>query len=360
MELLRLDLQFFNQEKTEKATPKKRQDTRKKGQVAKSQDINSAILLFFVFIFLFIFGSFMADVLTGMYTYSFTEWIHWDVTAATTEQVFFQSSIEAIKIVLPVMGVAVVAGFLSNYVQFGILFSGEPLKFDLKKIDPIKGFKRIFSVRALVEFLKSMLKIVSIGAVCFAVLWFHKDELMLLSMKSLNESVAFFGQLTIYMGVAASLMLMFLSVFDYLYQRYDHEKNIRMSKHDVKDEYKKMEGDPLIKSRIRDTQRQMAQQRMMSEVPTADVIITNPTHFSIALKYDEEKSDAPFVVAKGADYVALKIREVAEANGVMRVENRPLARGLYGAVEIGEIIPEEFYQSVAEVLAYVYKVQRKV
>lgn len=187
-----------------------------------------------------------------------------------------------------------------------------------------------------------------------------KDELMLLSMKTVSESISFFAQLTIQMGIAASLMLMFLSVFDYLYQRYDHEKNIKMSKQDVKDEYKKMEGDPLIKSRIKDTQRQMAQQRMMSEVPTADVIITNPTHFSIALKYDEEKSEAPFVVAKGADYVAFKIREIAEANGVMRIENRSLARGLYAAVEIGDSIPEEFYQSVAEVLAYVYKLQRKV
>ena len=360
MELLRLDLQFFNQEKTEKATPKKRQDSRNKGQVAKSQDINSAILLFFVFLFLLVFGSVMGEVFTGMYTYSFTKFIHWEVTAATTEQVFFQMTMEAVKVVLPVMAVAVIAALLSNYIQFGLLFSGEPLKFDLKKIDPIKGFKRIFSVRALVEFLKSLLKIVSIGGVCFVVLWLQKDELMLLSMKTVSESISFFAQLTIQMGIAASLMLMFLSVFDYLYQRYDHEKNIKMSKQDVKDEYKKMEGDPLIKSRIKDTQRQMAQQRMMSEVPTADVIITNPTHFSIALKYDEEKSEAPFVVAKGADYVAFKIREIAEANGVMRIENRSLARGLYAAVEIGDSIPEEFYQSVAEVVAYVYKLQRKV
>ncbi|WP_188205821.1 flagellar biosynthesis protein FlhB [Alkalibacillus aidingensis] len=359
MELLRLDLQYFNQEKTEKATPKKRQDSRRKGQVAKSQDVNTAILLFCVFVFLFVFGSYMGETLTGIYTHAFTEFIHWDVTESNVEQVFSQMTIEAVKIILPVMIVAIVGALISNYMQIGFLFTGEPLKFDLKKIDPLKGIKRIFSARALVEFLKSLLKITSVGAVCFGIIWMNKDDMMMLSQKTVFESINFFGQLTIIIGVAASLMLMMISVIDYLYQRYDHEKNIKMSKQDVKDEHKNIEGDPLIKSRIKERQRQMAQQRMMSEVPSADVVITNPTHYSIALKYDESKSDAPFVVAKGVDYVALKIREVAKANNVVQVENRPLARGLYQAVEIGEVIPEDFYQQVAEVLAYVYKLEQQ-
>ncbi|MGM8214484.1 flagellar biosynthesis protein FlhB [Bacillaceae bacterium W0354] len=359
MELLRLDLQFFNQEKTEKATPKKRQDSRKKGQVAKSQDVNTAIMLFFIFLFFIVFGSFMGKTLTGLYTYSFTQFIHWDLTAANIRLVFFQMTIEAVKVVLPVMGVAMIAAFLANYIQIGFLFSGEPLKFDLKKIDPIKGFKRIFSVRALVEFLKSIFKIVAIGTVCFMVIWFNKDEMMMLSLKSLNESVKFFGQMTLWMGIATALVLMFLSIFDFLYQRYDYEKNIRMSKQDIKDEYKTIEGDPLIKSRLKERQRQMAQQRMMSEVPTADVVITNPTHFAVALKYDENKGDAPYVVAKGVDYIAFKIKEVAKANDVITVENKWLARGLYHSVDIGEEIPEQFFQEVAEVLAYVYSIDRK-
>ncbi|SEP57535.1 flagellar biosynthesis protein FlhB [Piscibacillus halophilus] len=360
MELLRLDLQFFNQEKTEKATPKKRQDSRKKGQVAKSQDVNTSIMLFSIFMFLIVFGSYMGETLTGMYTYSFTEFIHWDLTIKNLESVLFQMTIEGVKVVFPIMAVAMVAAFLANYMQIGFLFTTETLKFDLKKVDPIKGFKRIFSARALVEFLKSMFKILAIGAVCLAVIWLNKDDIMLLSMKSVNESIIFFGELTIYMGVASSLILMFLSIPDYLYQRYDHEKNIKMSKQDVKDEHKNIEGDPLIKSRIKERQRQMAQQRMMSEVPQADVVITNPTHYAIAVKYDENRSDAPIVVAKGVDYVAYKIREIAKSNEVMLVENKWLARSLYQAVDLNEEIPEDFFQAVAEVLAYVYSVQRKV
>ncbi|MGP4072233.1 flagellar biosynthesis protein FlhB [Piscibacillus sp. B03] len=360
MKQLRLDLQFFNQEKTEKATPKKRQDSRKKGQVAKSQDVNTSIMLFCIFMFLIVFGSYMGETLTGMYTYSFTEFIHWNLTEKTLESVLFQMTIEGVKVVLPIMGVAMVAAFIANYVQIGFLFSTETIKFDLKKVDPIKGFKRIFSVRALVEFLKSMFKIIAIGTVCFAVIWLNKDDVMLLSMKSVNESIKFFGELTILMGVASSLILMFLSIPDYLYQRYDHEKNIKMSKQDVKDEHKNIEGDPLIKSRIKERQRQMAQQRMMSEVPQADVVITNPTHFAIAVKYDEAKAEAPLVVAKGVDYVAFKIREVAKANDVVLVENKWLARSLYQSVDLGEEIPEEFFQAVAEVLAYVYSIQSKV
>ncbi|WP_027963203.1 flagellar biosynthesis protein FlhB [Halalkalibacillus halophilus] len=361
MELLRLNLQYFNegQEKTEQATPKKRLDSRKKGQVAKSQDVNTAILLFFVFIFLFVFGSFMGETLMGIYTYAFTEFIHWDLTESNVQQVFFQMTIEGLKVVLPIMAVAIVGALISNYLQIGFLFTGEPIKFDLKKVDPIKGIKRIFSVRALVEFLKSMLKISSIGTVCFFIIWIHRHELMMLSQKTILESITFFGQLTVLIGVAASIMLMIISVIDYLYQRYDHEKNIKMSKHDVKDEHKNIEGDPLIKSRMKERQRQMAQQRMMSEIPSADVVITNPTHYSIAIKYDEAKSDAPYVVAKGVDYIAFRIRDVAQAHGVMKVENRQLARGLYQTVEIGEAIPEDFYQGVAEVLAYVYKLEKQ-
>ncbi|GEL75862.1 flagellar biosynthesis protein FlhB [Tenuibacillus multivorans] len=359
MKPLRLDLQFFNQEKTEKATPKKRQDSRKKGQVAKSQDVNTSVMLFIVFMFLIVFGSFMGEILTGMYTYSFTEFIHWELTASNIESIMFQMTVEAVKLVLPIMAVAIVAAFLANYIQIGFLFSTEAIKFDLKKVDPIKGFKRIFSARALVEFLKSMLKILAIGAVCFTIIWINKDDMMLLSMKSVNESIAFFGQLTVWMGIASSLVLMFLAIPDYLYQRYDYEKNIRMSKQDVKDEHKNIEGDPLIKSRIKEQQRQMAQQRMMSEVPEADVVITNPTHFAVAIKYEEAKSDTPFVVAKGVDYIAFKIKEIAKAHDVITLENRSLARGLYQAVELGDEIPEEFFQAVAEVLAYVYSVQRK-
>ncbi|WP_047984867.1 flagellar biosynthesis protein FlhB [Ornithinibacillus californiensis] len=355
-----LDLQFFAGEKTEKATPKKRTDERKKGRVAKSQDVNTAFLLIFVLIMMAVFGSVMKDNMLGLFQHSFTEFIHWDLTERTVFQVFTESIIEFIKIVGPIMLIAMIAGVASNLMQVGFMFTTEPLKFDLKKIDPIQGAKRIFSIRALVELLKSLLKIVVIGTITFFVIWLFKDEMLMIAFKNADSALAFFGRVTLIMGIAATIALLFLAVFDYAYQKYDFEKNIRMSKQDIRDEYKNIEGDPLIKSKIKEKQRQIAMRRMMSEIPNADVVITNPTHYAIAIKYDESRASAPYVVAKGVDHIAFKIREIAKANNVATVENRPLARSLYASVEIDEVVPEEFYQAVAEVLAYVYRMEKKV
>ncbi|MEN2464558.1 flagellar biosynthesis protein FlhB [Ornithinibacillus sp. FSL M8-0202] len=357
---LRLDLQFFAGEKTEKATPKKRNDERKKGRVAKSQDVNTAFLLLFVLIMMAVFGSFMKDNMLALFQHTFTEFIHWELTEKNVFQLFKEIMLEFAKIVGPVMIIAVVAGVGSNLMQIGFLFTTEPLKFDLKKIDPIQGAKRIFSLRALVELLKSFLKIVVIGFITFFVIWLFKDDMLMIAFKNAENALAFFGRTTLIMGIAATIALLFLAVFDYTYQKYDFEKNIRMSKQDIKDEYKNIEGDPLIKSKIKEKQKQISMRRMMSEIPNADVVITNPTHYAIAIKYDEEKASAPYVVAKGVDHIAFKIREIANANNVITVENRPLARSLYASVEIGEVVPEEFYQAVAEVLAYVYRMEKKV
>lgn len=357
---LKLDLQFFAGEKTEQATPKKREDERNKGKVAKSQDINTAVLLLFSFITLAVFGSSMKKEMITLYEYTFTEYIHWEVTESTLMQLFLEVVISMAKIVSPIMIIAIVAALVANLTQIGFLFTTEPLKFDLKKIDPISGAKRIFSIRALVELLKSLFKIVFIAVITFTVIWMYKDDMMMLSFKGTDHAIAFFGQTTIIMGISATIALLFLSIFDYIYQRYDYEKNLRMSKQDIKDEHKNIEGDPLIKSKIKEQQREMAMRRMMSEVPAADVVITNPTHFAVAIKYDEEQSTAPYVVAKGIDHLALNIIKVAEAHDVITVENKKLARSLYASLEIGDMIPEEFYQAVAEVLAYVYRLEQKV
>ncbi|WP_163971236.1 flagellar biosynthesis protein FlhB [Oceanobacillus halotolerans] len=360
---LKLDLQFFAGgagEKTEKATPKKRQDERKKGKVAKSQDVNTAILLLCSFIVLFVFGSMMKENLTTLFEYTFTEYIEWNVTEQSVYQVFVSGSIEMAKMLAPIMIVAIIAGLAANLTQIGFLYTTEPLKMDLKKIDPIQGAKRIFSVRALVELLKSLFKIVFIGVITFAVIWLFKDDMMMLAFKNADNAVAFFGQTTIIMGISTAIALLFLSIFDYVYQRYDYEKNMKMSKQDVKDEYKNTEGDPLIKSKIKEKQREMANRRMMSEVPKADVVITNPTHFAIAIRYDENQASAPYVIAKGADHLAFRIKEIAKAHDVVMVENKPLARSMYDVIEIGDVIPEQFYQAVAEVLAYVYRLENKV
>lgn len=357
---LKLDLQYFAGEKTEKATPKRRNDERKKGRVAKSQDVNTAFLLLFVFILMAVFAGLMKDNMLALFQHTFTEYLNWELTETSVFQIFTESIIQFAKIVGPVMLIAIIAGVASNLMQIGFLFTTEPLKFDLKKIDPIQGAKRIFSIRALVELLKSLLKIVIIGTVTFFVIWMYKDEMMMVAFKNVESALSFFGRVTLIMGIAATIALLLLAVFDYAYQRFDFEKNIRMSKQDIRDEYKNIEGDPLIKSKIKEKQRQIAMRRMMSEIPNADVVITNPTHFAIAIKYDENKASAPYVIAKGVDHIAFKIKEIAKANHVVTVENRPLARSLYASVEIGEAIPEEFYQAVAEVLAYVYRMEKKL
>ncbi|MBE4908713.1 flagellar biosynthesis protein FlhB [Bacillus luteolus] len=360
MNLVRLDLQFFAGEKTEKATPKKRQDSRKKGQVAKSQDVNTAFLLIAIFLLLLFIGGFLKDITLNIFRHSFQEYMLMDVSISTVHKIFLDLLLETVIIVGPIMAVALLAGVGANLMQVGFLFSTESIQMKLSKIDPIQGFKRIYSVRALVEMIKSILKILFIGAVTFFVIYLNIEQILKLSQITLGNSLAFLGKLTIQMGLAAAFVLLLLSVLDYFYQKYDYEKNIRMSKQDIKDEYKKSEGDPLIKSKIKQKQREMAMQRMMQEVPKADVVITNPTHYAIALKYDENKMDAPYVVAKGVDFVAQKIKEIANENDIIMVENRPLARALYSQTEIGDAVPEDFFKAVAEILAYVYRLKQKV
>lgn len=358
--LLSLDLQLFSGEKTEKATPKKRQDSRKKGQVAKSQDVNTAIVLLAVFLFLLFAGSYLKNIILYIFTHSFNDYMLMPLTEANIQVIFLDVLKELVLFLGPIMLVAMLAGITANFMQVGTLFSTEAIQPKLEKMDPIKGFKRIFSMRAIVELLKSMLKIAFVGVAAFAVLWLRIDEILILSQKSVGTAMATLASLTVQMGLIASAALLFLSVLDYLYQKYDFEKNIRMSKQDIKDEYKNIEGDPLIKSKIKQRQREMAMRRMMQEVPKADVVITNPTHFAIALSYDETKSDAPIVVAKGVDFVAQKIKLIAKEHDVIAVENRPLARAIYSQAEIGQAIPEEFFKAVAEILAYVYRTKNKI
>ncbi|WOV86106.1 flagellar biosynthesis protein FlhB [Sporosarcina oncorhynchi] len=359
--MIRLDLQFFAGEKTEKATPKKRLDSRKKGQVLKSADVTSSIVLLFVFMFLFFAAGFMRDRFFTFFTHTFTEFMPIKTLDEDGTMIIYTTMlIQMAFILLPVMAVAVLAGITGNLAQFGLLFTTETLKFDLKKIDPIKGLKRIFSIRALVELMKSLLKISFIGSVTTLLLVTNIEKVLGLAFKTPKDAMIVVGQLVALMGIVASFVLLFISILDYFYQKYDYEKNLKMSKQDIKDEYKNTEGDPIIKSRIKQRQREMAMRRMMQEVPQADVVITNPTHFAIALKYDDDQMDAPVVIAKGADFIAQKIKLIAKEHEIVMVENRPLARALYDDVEIGDRIPDEFFKTVAEILAYVYRIQRKI
>jgi flagellar biosynthetic protein FlhB len=355
-----LNLQFFAGEKTEKATPKKRLDKRKKGEVAKSQDVNTAILLLFVFLFFWFSGGMILSKIMNLLIRSFEDFMLLQLTEKTTFSLLHDLLPDLSLILLPIMLVAMIGGVAANYMQVGFLFSTETIQFKLEKLDPIKGAKRIFSIRAIVELLKSTLKISFVGVVTFVVLWGEWDGIMRLSQVSLDAALIFLAKLVLKMGLAATIMLLFLAVFDYTYQKYDFEKNIRMSKQDIKDEYKNIEGDPHIKSKIKQKQREMAMSRMMQEIPKADVIITNPTHYAVALKYDEAKMDAPFVIGSGVDYIALKIRSIANNHDIPTIENRPLARALYEQTEIGDAVPEEFFKAIAEILAYIYRLKHKI
>jgi flagellar biosynthetic protein FlhB len=355
-----INLQYFSGEKTEKATPKKRQESREKGQVAKSADVNAALVLFFSVMFLSVMGGWMGERIMHLFTYSLDKTLLYEVSQTSVAKLFNDLSVEVGIILAPVLMAAMFAGVLGNYIQVGFLFSAEAVQMKLERLNPLSGFKRIYSLRALVELSKSLLKIVLVGGVTFFILWSERDTYLRMSLVSVKETLSVFGGLAIKMGFSASIVLLFLAFLDYMYQKFDFEKNIRMSKQDIKDEYKKSEGDPKIKGKIKEKQRQMAMRRMMQEVPKADVIITNPTHYAICLKYNESGMDAPVVVAKGVDLIAQKIKEIAKEHDVVTVENKPLARTLYARVDIGGVIPEDLFKAVAEILAFVYRIKKKV
>ncbi|KGP80940.1 flagellar biosynthesis protein FlhB [Paenibacillus sp. MAEPY2] len=352
-----LDLQMFAGEKTEKATPKKRQDTRKKGQVVKSMELSGASILLFTFLIMMMFSNFYKERMVRLFTDIFINRLSMEVTGENVVALLMRYGIEVMLLLAPVLLGAVLVALIVNYMQVGFLLVGEGLKPKLEKLDPIKGFKNIFSLRSLVEFAKSIMKMSIIGFLVYSTITGYQSDIASLSHFSLDAILHFAASITLNLGIKIAVALLVLAVLDYMYQKYDYEKNIRMSKQDIKDEYKKMEGDPLIKGKIRERQRRMAVQRMMQEVPKADVIITNPTHFAVALKYEGSEMEAPQIIAKGQDYVALRIKEIAKEHGVITMENKPLARALFQRAEIGDAIPADLFQAVAEVLAYVYKLK---
>lgn len=355
-----LDLQLFAGDKTEKATPKKRQDARKKGQVAKSMDISGALILLTSFLCLMAFGGFMKTRILALYTDIFINRLSMDVTKENVMVLLGDYGVQILLLLAPVFVVVIIVGLVANFAQIGFMLNGEGLKMKFSKLDPIKGFKNIASMKSLVEFLKSILKLTVITYLVYTTIWGARGDIAKLGQLPVEDTFSFAVKLTVELGIKTAFGLFILAVLDYVYQKYEHEKSLKMSKQDIKDEYKKMEGDPLIKGKIRERQRHMAMQRMMQEVPKADVIITNPTHFAVALKYDGTQMEAPQVVAKGQDFVALRIREIAKENGVTIMENKPLARALFQRSEIGDSIPADLFQAVAEVLAYVYKLKGKV
>jgi flagellar biosynthetic protein FlhB len=364
--IYKINLQLFADgpgggDKTEKATPKKRQDARKKGQVFQSREISSAMVLMFVFVTLRIFGSSIYSEISNYMKKVLTEYPKMDnfYMPDILLRTFIDIVLVFFRTTAPVLLVALLAGLIISYAQVGFLFTLETLKPKFDRINPLSGFKRLFSMRSIVELLKAILKISIIGYVAYAYMSSQAVTfLSLMDMDIMNIAV-FIGITSLNIAIRICFVLIILGIFDFAYQWWEHEKNLKMTKQEIKEEYKQTEGNPEIKAKIKQTQRQMSMRRMMQEIPKADVVITNPTHFACALKYDSEVSPAPTLIAKGQDYLAMRIKEVAKECRIEIVENKPLARSIYDNVEIGKAIPPELYQAVAEVLAFVYNLKGK-
>jgi len=348
-----------SQEKEEAPSEKKRDDARKKGTVAKSTEVNSVFVLLTAIFLLRLTGPWMMREFDSHIREYFALCAVPDMSMQRLIELSQGAIVVLLKIILPFAGAIMCAGVLANVVQIGLLFTFEPMIPKLEKLNPISGFGRIFSMRTVVETIKNILKICLIGYIAYATIKGDYGVLLTLADVSIMKIWEFVLSATYDIFLRTALVMLLIALADYGYQRYEHEKKLKMSHQEIKEEHKQMEGDPQVKARIRALQREMARRKMMDQVPQASVVVTNPTHLAIALLYDPEKNDAPLVVAKGKDLTALRIKKIAEENDVPLYEDKPLARAMYDMVEVGEPIPGEFFEAVAQIIAYVYKLKGK-
>lgn len=360
--VLKYDLQMFGDDKTEEPTSKKLEDARKKGQVGKSQELSHAIELIAAFLSIRIFVKFIGDhfidLFTWAYTYMIPQLVKSDgsgLTIRSTGNLLLYGILQMFLILAPFLAIGFLVAVLSNGLQFKFQVSTEPLKPKLDKFNPVNGFKRMFSMQSIVNLLLSLAKIAVIFIIAYTMIKDHVNELFILYEVPLYAAIAQIGTLVLDIGLRISLVLLVVGFADFIYHKWKYKKDLKMTKQEVKDEYKNAEGDPQIKGKQRQRMREASQRRMMQSVPQADVVITNPTHIAVAIKYDIEKAPAPIVVAKGEEYLAQKIKEIARENNVVIKENKMLARSIYTTVDVGEQIPPELYQAVAEILAVVYQ-----
>jgi flagellar biosynthetic protein FlhB len=349
-------------QKTEEPTQKKLDETRKKGQVPMSREMNNWIMLLAGTIIISGYGGYFVQEL-GIILKNIVE-----ISAFTNisekegafSELMIMITMDIFWLIAPIFLFLSIAAFLAPFIQIGPLFAPESIKPKLDKISPIQGFTRIFSMRSLMEFVKGLIKIALITGVASIILYPYMsgiDHFMQLEVLDiLKEILAIFIRMMV--GILAVFFV--VAALDVFYQRYEHMKKMRMSKQEIKDEYKQAEGDPHVKGRLKQLRMQKAQQRMMSNVPEADVVITNPTHYAVALKYKPESMDAPVMVAKGVDEVAMRIREVAKEHDITIYEAPPLARALFDTMDIDDMIPEEHFKAVAKVISYVFKLKGKM
>ncbi len=369
--MLELNLQYFAKEgpggeKTEEPTAKKREDTRKEGKVAKSKEMSSGVQLIALFLILKFWvghmGANFMELFSELYEKMPAYTTYWGgrIVASDYRILFNGVLVELLIQLLPFFLVGVVISVLVNMLQFKFKISTKPLQPKFNKLNPISGMKKLFSKEKIMELLKSIAKIILIMAVVYSTIKNDWVYLVKFYQMPLTQAIELIGNIVINMGLKISLVFMIIAFIDLIYERRKFKEDIKMTKQEVKDEYKNAEGDPQIKGKIRQKMREASQRRMMQDVPKADVVITNPTHFAVAIRYDANEGSAPKVLAKGADLTAKKIKDIARENNVEIVENKPLARMLYANVDVGQEVPPELYQSVAEVLALVYKMQGKI
>lgn len=348
-----------DQEKTEQATSKRKQDAREKGQVAKSRELASVAVLGACLLYFYFDASVMANRLMDMMKMSFRKSGQLTITIDTVQSLLFDHVFQIFTLLGPFLLIVLLAGFVVNILQVGFLFSSEAITPKFSKIDPIQGFQRLFSLRSLVEFFKVILKMAVVGIIAYLTIKGEIKMILPLIDLNVNDILSFIGKVSFKILYTTCWVLVILAILDYAYQRWEHERSLKMSKQEIKEENRQTDGDPLIKGRIKRLQREIARKRMMSAIPKADVVITNPTHLAVAIRYQPETMNAPCVIAKGAGFIAERIKEIARNSGVLVIENKAVAQVLYKMVAVEQTIPINLYKAIAEILAYVYSLKQK-
>jgi flagellar biosynthetic protein FlhB len=347
-----------DQEKTEEPTAKKIEDARKEGNVPKSQDASGVMTLFVAILAFLLLFPYMTNHLLALSKYYFSL-LGMPLDRALMVDIAIVTIKEFLLIVMPLTIAVAITGIVAAFAQFGFLFTTKAIVPDLKKIDPIKGMKNLFSMKKIIEGIKITFKSFTTLGVGFVFFFLFIVELPTVALFGLGEQMIWLKDKALIIALVMLFIIFVFAMIDVIIVRKQYFDGLKMSKQEIKDEMKNMDGDPLIKAKIRQIQMQASRKRMMAEVPHADVVITNPTHYAVAIKYDEQKSHAPIVVAKGMDNIAQQIKKVARENNVHIVQNPPLARSLYAQVDLDRPIPSELIAAVAEVLAYVYKMNKK-
>ena len=346
-----------DEEKTEEPTDKKIEDAKKEGNVPKSAEVIGAFIITFGSMYLFFFSSFLFENIKKMMRFTFG-FIGQDMDGSVYFSLTYTVVTTLLYSLMPIFVLVVVLVFTLSWAQFGLVAT--PLKFDLQKLDPIKGIKNIFGMKKLVEAIKLLAKLVVIFIVNVILFLMTGEAFLAMMDKSIDFSILAMIELTLYYLATIIFIILIFAIIDLIVTRHFYFESLKMGKQEIKDEFKNMDGDPQVKGRIRRIQMEMSQKRMMANVPDADVVITNPTHYAIAMKYDNKVDAAPKIVAKGVDFLAIKIKDIAKENKIPIIENPTLARALYDQIDIEQTIPNEFYKAIAEIFSYVYELKNKI